>query len=74
MNLILNKINEQQGKKYLPLVPDSSFGAKTQALILNLMGVMYFTKEGLTEVNFNRVIEQSNKTSATGFTYPTVNF
>ena len=61
LQLAINKINEQQGSKNDPLLPDGIFGAKTEDLILKVAGVAYLSGAGMSEMQFNNLIILSTK-------------
>lgn len=43
------------------LVPDGIFGEKTKAAIIKVFGVSKISDKGVTETQFNNIIELSNK-------------
>lgn len=61
LQLALNKLNEQQGSKYDPLVPDSIYGDKTSDLLIKVAGVGYLMGNGINEQSFNNLIILSTK-------------
>lgn len=62
LQLALNKLNESQGSKNSPLVPDGIFGNKTENLIMQVAGVAYLSGNGMSEQQFNNLIILSTKT------------
>lgn len=61
LQLALNKLNEKQGSKSNPLVPDGVFGPKTTQMLLSVAGIGYYGMSGVTEQQFDNLILLSNK-------------
>lgn len=68
LQLALNKLNEQQGSKNDPLLPDGIFGGKTADMIIKVAGVAYLGGAGMSELQFNNLIILSTKTTPS-YTY-----
>lgn len=61
LQLALNKLNEKQGSKNDPLVPDGIFGEKTTNLLMLVAGIGYYGTSGVTEQQYDNLILLSNK-------------
>lgn len=67
VNRLIEKYNNDlmfsnPGAQKVPvLIVDSILGEQTKATILKVIGVAYYSPTGITETQFNSIIEKSNK-------------